>query len=164
MKPTVKKLSRYLPVFLILLYINECATSNSDTSTSNSSPSCTQHRVFQHDLASGSMGSSPSNFSTIVAPTILTVSANTCTKLTNGSQSATTMVTRSGNTRTISIGSEIVILQLSGDNITTTSTSLDNAFCKNALTNISGTLNYGTKKLNWQYDLKATQVSNCSAF
>ena len=107
------------------------------------------------------MGDDGANFNITSAGVVRTVSDNSCPGAQDGSQSHTAAVERSGDTLIISLGTEEVSLELTGNEVTQTRFELESGGCLNVGTNISGMLDYSDKTLVWSYDLQVTDIGGC---
>ncbi len=113
---------------------------------------------------------SGSDFKIYKVPTYLTNSSSTCPKVTDGpflgGDSIPTTVERDGNTLKVIAPLGTTEFTLSGDALSSTPFNVDDAFCINVLSEVSGTIDYAGDRItiNYKKTVTDTGMGYCPAF
>ncbi len=131
---------------------------------------CGAKLSLEHDLSSmfdddcnfdSCMGEDGSDFRIAMAPISQTVSDSTCDLMPDGQDSDSATVEREGDVLTISLGFQELVLNLSGNDLSTEVKEFDDGACQNTMNNIQGSLDYTTRTLVWSYYLTVTDLGGC---
>ncbi len=113
---------------------------------------------------------SGSDFKIYKVPTYLTNSSSSCPKVADGAflngEPIPTTVERDGTTLSVIAPLGTTEFTLSGDSLSSTPFNVDDAFCINVLSEVTGTINYASERITINYKKTVTDsgLGYCPAF